>query len=109
MAETPLPDALTEAVAALWRIPRPGPDNLLSDPRFERLRDTCESLYSKARSKAALGFALANALRSLGLPCELARGNAHLALPAEVVTVRLDAAFRQTHGFARVPLSTRPG
>jgi hypothetical protein len=96
MAETTLPAALTEAVAALWRITSPGPNNLLSDPRFMRLRDICESLYSEARSKDALGIALSHALRALGLPCGLVQANAHLALPEEIATEKLDAAFRRT-------------
>jgi hypothetical protein len=96
MAETPLPAALTEAVGALWRIPRPGPGNLLSDQSFIRLRDVCESLYSEAKSKDALGIALSNALRALGLPCGLAAANAHLAPAAEIAAARLDAAFRRT-------------
>jgi hypothetical protein len=96
MTETPLPAALTNAVAALWRIPPPGPNNLLSAPRFVHLRDTCESLYPRAKSKDALSFALSNALRALGLPSGLAPTNAHLALPAETVTELLDAAFRRT-------------
>jgi hypothetical protein len=50
MTETPLPAALTNAVAALWRIPPPGPNNLLSAPRLVHLRDTCESLYSNRRT-----------------------------------------------------------
>jgi hypothetical protein len=96
MVETSLLAALTEAVAPLWRIPPPGPGNLLSDPRFIRLRDCCEALYSKAKSKDALGVALNNALRALGLPCGLVPANAHLALPAEAAAVQLDEAFRRT-------------
>jgi hypothetical protein len=96
MDETPLPAALTEAVAALWRIPRPGPDNLLSDPGFKRLRDTCDSLYSQSKSKNAPGFALSTALRALGLPCQLVAANEHLVLPAEIAAGQLDAAFRRT-------------
>jgi hypothetical protein len=96
MAETPLPAALTEAVAALWRIPRPGPDNLLSDPRFIRLRDTCDRLYPKGGPKGPLDFALYNALRALGSPSRLVRANDHLTLPAEVAAARPDAAFRRT-------------
>jgi hypothetical protein len=72
IAETPVPAPLTEAIKALWRIPPPGPNNLLSDLRFIRLRDTCESLYPRAKSKDALSFALSNALRALGLPAGLA-------------------------------------
>jgi len=96
MDETPLPTAITKAVVALWRIPPPGPNNLLSAQSFVRLRDACDSLYPT--SKDAFGFALANALRSLGLPCELVRTNAHLAMPAEIAAAKLDEGFRRTHG-----------
>jgi hypothetical protein len=98
VAETPLPTALMGAVAALWRIPRPGPDNLLSDPRFRRLRDICESLYPNAGSGDTLVHALSNAVRAFGLPCLLVAANEHLALPAEIATGQLDAAFRRTQG-----------
>jgi hypothetical protein len=95
MTETTIPAALTVAIEALWRVPSPGPDNLLTARRFVQLRDTCDSLYPKAKSKDALGFALSNALRALGLPCELTTTNSDLALPAEVAAARLDAAFRR--------------
>jgi hypothetical protein len=94
--DTSVPPVLTEAVAVLWRIPPPGPDNLLSNPRFKRLRDTCDSLYPQFKSKNAPGFALSNALRALGLPCQLLVANEHLALPAEIAAGQLDAAFRRT-------------
>lgn len=96
MAETPVPAPLNEAIKALWRIPPPGPVNLLSSAQFIRLRDACESLYSKAQWKDGLSFALSNALRVLGLPSGLALANTGLALPAEVAAGRLDAAFRKT-------------
>jgi hypothetical protein len=91
-----VPTALIEAVASLWRIPPPGPDNLLSAPLFVRLREVCESLYPNSKDRE--GFALSNALRALGLPCRLVRANARLALPADVAAVQLDAAFRRTEG-----------
>jgi hypothetical protein len=96
MDETPLPTALTEAVAALWRIPPPGPNNLWSAPPFVRLREVCESLYPK--SKDTVGFALANALRALGLPCALVAANEHLSLPADVAAAKLDEALLRTQG-----------
>jgi hypothetical protein len=96
MPEAPLPAALTEAVAALWRIPRPGPNNLLSDPRFICLRDTCDSLYPKGGPRGPLDFALYNAMWALGLPSRVVQANDHLTLPAEVAAARLDAAFRRT-------------
>jgi hypothetical protein len=96
MAETPLPASLTEAIAALWRMPPPGPSNLLSAPPFVHLRDTCESLYSIIKTRGGPGFALSNALRALGLPCGLVPATANLALPPETAAERLDAAFRRT-------------
>lgn len=58
---------LIAAVEGVWRIPRPGPANLLADPRFlalaERLAQACGS--------GKIAFALSNALRNLGLPCAL--------------------------------------
>jgi hypothetical protein len=96
MDETSIPPALLEAVKVLWRIPPPGPDNLLSAPPFVRLRETCNSLYTK--SKDTHGFGLANALRALGLPCGLAPSNTPFALTEEVAAAKLDEAFRQTHG-----------
>jgi hypothetical protein len=97
MAEASIPAALIECVAALWRIPAPGLNNLLTAPEFVRLRDTCASLYLRAGSKEALGFALSTALRALGLPCALAASNTHLGLSVENAAAQLDAAFRRTH------------
>jgi hypothetical protein len=88
---TALPPALTEAVSAVWCIPAPGPDNLLSAPPFVRLRETCNTLYP--RSKDEIGFGLANALQALGLPCWLPAARANLALPAQIAAVQLNAAF----------------
>jgi hypothetical protein len=96
MDKSLVPTQLIEAVAALWHIPRPGPDNLLSHPRFIRLRDTCHSLYSKGGPERPLDLLLYNALRALGLPSLLTPTDAHLALPPEIAAARLDAAFRQT-------------
>jgi hypothetical protein len=98
MAETSIPSALKEALAALWRIPRPGPRHLSSDPCFVRLHDACCNLYYGAKSKEDFGLhgALLTALRALGLPCGLVPENAHLALSVDMAASRLDAAFRQT-------------
>jgi hypothetical protein len=106
MAETRIPLALTEAVRALWRIPPPGPNNLLSDPRFVRLRDTCHNLYPKGGPQGPLDFALSSAVRVLGLPCWLVPANARLALAPEIAAARLDAAFRtsQTSHVCLCPL-----
>jgi hypothetical protein len=96
MTETLIPLALTEAVKALWCIPPPGPDNLLSDPRFVRLCNICGNLYPKDGPRGPLDFALLNALRALGLPCRVAPANIRLALAPEIAAARLDAAFRRT-------------
>jgi hypothetical protein len=90
------PAALTEAVADVWRIPSPGPRNLLSSSQFTHLRDTCIDLYpDKSRSKNGLSVALANALRALGLPSELVPANAHLSLPVKAAAARLHSAFQR--------------
>jgi len=91
----PPPD-LIQAVAGLWRLDPPGPDNVFSAPAFIRLREVCQRLYPKAGSKDALAAALSGALRRLGWPCRLAPHNAHLALPAELAAASLDEAFRRT-------------
>jgi hypothetical protein len=96
MTETLIPLALTEAVKALWCIPPPGPDNLLSDPRFVRLCNTCANLYPQGGPSGPLDFALLNASRALGLPCRLVPANVRLALAPETAAARLDAAFRRT-------------
>ena len=58
---------LLDALATLWRIPRPGPDNLLSAPAFVTLSELCDRRYGRGKAT----FALSSALRSLGLPCGL--------------------------------------
>lgn len=69
---------LVEALAALWRLPRPGPNNLLAEPAFVALNEVCAARYGETAS-----FALSSAVRSLGLPCYL---------PAKQVTLALDVA-----------------
>lgn len=72
-------EQLLGALEAVWRIPPPGPDNLLSAPAFVTLS---ELIAQRTGSKAT--FALSNALRSLGLPCGLPsnHGVPTLELPA---------------------------
>ena len=91
-------EALTADIEALWRIPYPGPQNLLSAPAFTRLRDTCVTLYPNAGKKDRLGIPLSNALRALGLPCGLPPSGGDLSLSPEDAAVRLDVAFGQTDG-----------
>ena len=49
------------AVEALWRIPRPGPDNLLAAPSFVALSEACQAEYGGDKPV----FALSTALRSV--------------------------------------------
>lgn len=88
--------ALYEAVANLWQLSPPGPDNLLAAPAFVCLREVCRDGYSNV-GKTGPVFALSNALRSLGLPCTLPVGAATVALPVAEAARRLDAGLRATH------------
>lgn len=87
------PRELSQALDALWRLPPPGPRDLLSAPAFVRLRETCEELYLGAGKKTGLAWALSNALRALGLPCGLPPEDQDLALSVELATRELDLAF----------------
>jgi hypothetical protein len=83
--DQPLIDALT----TLWRIPRPGPDNLLSAPAFVALSELCDQRYGRGKAT----FALSSALRSLGMPCGLPRDQSGLALDVPTAAAALDAAY----------------
>jgi hypothetical protein len=87
--------AMLRAMGELWRLRRPGPDNLLSVPAFVRLREACRDDYPNAGKKGP-AFALSTALRSLGLPCELRPDVAHLASHVEEAAKVLDTALRAT-------------
>jgi hypothetical protein len=79
---------MIRAVEALWRIPRPGPDNLLSAQAFIALTELCTARYG---GKAVI--ALSTALRSLGLPCTLPAKQAGLALDPASVADAIDQTF----------------
>lgn len=83
--------AMIAAVEDLWRIPRPGPKNLLRAPRFTDLSALCAAEYGIDKPV----FALSTALRSLGLPCHLPAGKSHLALDPIVAANALDEACRR--------------
>jgi hypothetical protein len=83
---------LLDALAALWRIPRPGPDNLLSAPAFVALSELCDRRYGRGKAT----FALSGALRSLGLPCGLPLDKSGLALDVPAVAAALDAAYMRS-------------
>jgi hypothetical protein len=83
---------LTAVVEALWCIPRPGPDNLLSAPTFVALSELCEARYGRGKAR----FALSTALRSLGLPCMLPAKQAGLALDPDDAAEAIEQAFGRT-------------
>lgn len=93
----PVDRALLDAVSALWRIPAPGPDNLLQHFAFVALADLCRDRYGGG---AMLSFALYNALHALGLPCHL-RGHTEWSLDIEEAASRLDAALSRTTAIRR--------
>ncbi|WP_413991185.1 hypothetical protein ACMDCR_03460 [Labrys okinawensis] len=81
------------AVEGVWRLPRPGPDNLLASPPFVALSELCEAEYGGGKPV----FALSTALRSLGLPCHLPADKTDLSLdPADVANAIDDAYRRRT-------------
>ncbi|MFC6446099.1 hypothetical protein [Shinella zoogloeoides] len=81
------------AVEALWRIPRPGPDNLLAAPSFVALSELCQAEYGGGKPV----FALSSALRSLGLPCHLPANCADLSLdPVSAANAIHEAYNRKT-------------
>ncbi|MGO6746616.1 hypothetical protein ACCS93_29720 [Rhizobium ruizarguesonis] len=87
--------AMLDAMADLWRLRPPGPDNIFKHPAFMRLRESCRDGYPGA-GKTGPAFALSTALRALGMPCHLQDAAAHLALPVEEAAAGLDAALRST-------------
>ena len=83
---------LLDALTTLWRIPQPGPDNLLSAPAFVALSELCDRRYGRGKAT----FALGSALRSLGLPCGLPLDKLGLALDVPAVATALDAAYARS-------------
>lgn len=80
--------SLENAVRAVWRIPAPGPDNILQHPAFLELGRLCSERYGGGR----MAFSLHNVLQSFGLPCGLGtRGD--LALDPVVAATALDEAL----------------
>jgi hypothetical protein len=88
----PASPSIIAAMEALWRIPRPGPDNLLASPQFVTLSELCQAEYGGGKPV----FALSVALRSLGLPCHLPAKSAGLALEPINAANAIDMAYRRT-------------
>ena len=87
----PASAALIATVEALWRVSRPGPENLLTAPQFVSLSELCAAEYGVDKPV----FALNTALRSLGLPCQLPAGNDALALDPLAAADAIDEACRR--------------
>jgi len=83
--------SMVAAVEAVWRVPRPGPDNLLASPTFTVLSELCQAEYGGGKPV----FALSTALRSLGLPCHLPADKAGLSLDPESAANAIDEAYRR--------------
>lgn len=88
MAASP---SMISAVEALWRVPRPGPDNLLADPSFVALGEVCQAEYGGGKP----AFALSTALRSLGLPCHLPANSAGLSLDPVSAANAIDETYKR--------------
>lgn len=87
----PASPSMIAAVEALWRIPRPGPDNLLAAPSFVALSELCQAEYGGGKPV----FALSTALRSLGLPCHLPPNCADLSLDPVSAANAIDETYKR--------------
>jgi hypothetical protein len=87
-------EAMIAALTDLWRLPTPGPGNLLADPAFLRLCEACRAGYPSS-GPAGPNFALSAALRSLGLPCLLP------PVDGRNFTQWWSVAFAQANGYSR--------
>lgn len=83
------------AMADLWLLRAPGPDDIQKHVAFFRL---CEACGEGRPDKDTMGFrfALSSALRSLGLPCGLQGTNAQSVLSFEDAASRLEEALGAT-------------
>lgn len=88
-----------EALAPLWRLPSPGPKNLYQHPAFVGFKAFCEQTFPAADGGIGFSFALANALRSAGLPC--------LMSPPAIPTLPDDAARSIVETFEAVSVRQR--
>lgn len=64
--------ALTVAVDALWALPHPAPADFMSGEAFKAVKTACAQEFGEAANTLGAVFALANAIRSLGPPCQQA-------------------------------------
>ena len=85
------------ALAPLWKLTPPMPDNILHHPAFESFLAYCRETFPPVDKGIGVPFAFLNALRSLGLPCaQNARGIELPARPLEDVVDDLIIAIEAT-------------
>lgn len=87
----PASPSMIATLEALWRIPRPGPDNLRVAPSFVALSELCEVEYGGGKPV----FALSTALRSLGLPCYLPENCTDLSLDPVSAANAIEEAYKR--------------
>lgn len=87
--------AMAAAIAELWQIKSPMPDNIFEHPAFVQLKKVCSDNYEGVDT---FGFdtALLHALQSLGLPCRKSEGALDKHWSAIDVANKIDEAMRAT-------------
>lgn len=80
--------ALIDAVEVLWRVPHPGPNNLLAASAFTAVSNVCRADYGGDMPV----FALSTAIRSLGVPCWLPAGHGSLSVDPQSAANAIDQA-----------------
>lgn len=90
-----IPEAISKAIAALWRRRGPRPDNSFETPEFLGLKEACATSYSVG---AGLWFttSLWHILKSLGCPMLLPTDKQALSLTAEQAAKGLHIALTAT-------------
>lgn len=90
-------DELTTALASLWRIPHPGPDNLFASPAFKAVAEA----IGRSPTTVAFSSALHNILRSLGAPFALPKEHSRLAGSPEQAAAAIRKEFSRTSTLRR--------
>src|SRR3982751_3494827 len=89
-------EAMRGVLEPLWAIEPPGPDNLYQNPAFLAVKGHCEANYASAAPGLGSTFALADALRALGLPCTVKSSKVGRPGEIEVAAERLVKALEAT-------------
>ncbi|MEQ1941292.1 hypothetical protein ABMA32_02590 [Mesorhizobium sp. VNQ89] len=92
---TPVPQPISEAVAALWAFNGQRPDNRFGAPQLLRLKAACADAYGFG-AQFWFSFSLSEILRSLGCPMYLPVDRRRLALPPEEAAEKLHPTLTAT-------------